>query len=148
MLEAELFMRAHLEKEFPNLVGTDYQITSPAAREYNCIAWAAGEVHRSWWPMPGSYWPTSATRQLSTTAFIEAFQSRGFEVARTTKLERGLMKIAIYTKQQQPTHAARQLLDGTWTSKLGKMVDIMHIRLEHVSGLAYGYPYCIMSRPR
>ncbi|HEY7428267.1 MAG TPA: hypothetical protein VH682_28795 [Gemmataceae bacterium] len=36
---------------FPRLNGTAYRITSPASDVYNCIAWAAGETNRWWWPV-------------------------------------------------------------------------------------------------
>ena len=41
-----------IEAAFPALVGTGYFVTSPATPEYNCIAWAAGETDRWWWPDP------------------------------------------------------------------------------------------------
>lgn len=45
-----------------------------------------------------------------------------------------------------PTHAARQLPDGTWTSKLGKDVDISHDSLDGLSGDRYGTPALILRR--
>ena len=47
-----------------------------------------------------------------------------------------------------PTHAARQLADGAWTSKLGQAEDIRHIELDHVSGEHYGNPILILQRRR
>ena len=50
-------------------------------------------------------------------------------------LEVGFEKVAIYAQADgAPTHAARQLPDGTWTSKLGQEVDIGHTDLQGVSG--------------
>ena len=37
---------------FPGLRNSAYRVTSPAARDYNCIAWAAGDATRWWWPDP------------------------------------------------------------------------------------------------
>jgi len=36
---------------------------------YNCIAFAAGETHRWWWPM-GAYWPEPAPRDETVDSFI------------------------------------------------------------------------------
>jgi len=145
---SEREVRIELERLFPGLVGTDYQITSPATGNYNCIAWAAGETHRAWWPQPGVYWPSRAPRLVSIPAFVEAFQLHGFEISPNGELEDGLEKIVIYAKHKEPTHAARQLSDGAWTSKLGLLVDIVHILPDHVAGSQYGAPFCVMARPR
>lgn len=145
---SERDVRIELERLFPGLVGTDYHISSPATGKYNCIAWAAGETHRAWWPRPGVYWPSSAPRQVTIQAFVEAFRVHGFEVNSNSGLEKGLEKIVIYAKQEEPTHAARQLPSGTWTSKLGTLVDIVHSLPAHVAGLEYGDPTCVMARPR
>lgn len=145
---SEDLIRASLEFYFPNLVGTDYQVTSPKTKRYNCIAWAAGKKLPYWWPTPGSYWPTGARREVTISAFIEAFGCCGYEIAKGFELEPGTEKIAIYAKYHKPTHAARQLVNGTWTSKLGALEDIRHSSLDHISGDLYGFPHLAMSRPR
>jgi hypothetical protein len=43
-------MMEHLEKLFPALLGSGYQVTSPRDEAYNCIAWAAGDTTDCWWP--------------------------------------------------------------------------------------------------
>jgi hypothetical protein len=45
-----------------------------------------------------------------------------------------------------PTHAARHLPDGQWTSKLGRWEDIEH-RLPHLEGETDGAVVKIMKRP-
>ncbi len=147
-LGEERSIRTKLETHFPKLIGADYQVTSPETRTYNCIAWAAGDVSRIWWPDPSCYWPPGAKVTVSVDAFIDAFQCHGYEIVRSTDLEAGFEKIVFFVKQQKPTHAARQLPDGTWTSKLGRYVDIMHPSLDHISGKEYGYPLVVMARPR
>ena len=62
-----------------------------------------------------------------------------------------MQKIAIYlNSSNSPTHVARQLLDGRWTSKLGSYEDIEHSRLAGLEGLdpAYGAVGCFMAKPR
>jgi hypothetical protein len=44
-----------------------------------------------------------------------------------------------------PSHAARQLRDGTWTSKLGMSEDIQHA-LEDLTGEVYGSVVHILKR--
>ncbi len=44
-----------------------------------------------------------------------------------SEFEQGFEKIAIYVNNMgKPTHAARQLPSGYWTSKLGRWIDIEH----------------------
>jgi len=45
-----------------------------------------------------------------------------------------------------PTHAARQLENGRWTSKLGELEDIEH-DLHHLASGAYGAVVQILKRP-
>lgn len=41
--------------------------------------------------------------------------------------EVGFQKVAIYVDSKGiPTHAARQLLNGQWTSELGQDIDVRH----------------------
>jgi hypothetical protein len=72
-------MASHLEAIFPNLAMTRYEITSPATSRYNCIAWAATDTNRWWWPDPlGIYfWPENVPRTEAPASFVEAF--RGFQ---------------------------------------------------------------------
>ena len=54
-----------LERLFPRLHGSAYQITSPPQPNYNCIAWAADNVTHWWWPDAYGqyYWPDKVTRE-------------------------------------------------------------------------------------
>lgn len=144
-------MNQHLGRLFPGLRGVSYEITSPAQPDYNCIAWAAGDDSRWWWPdeFHQYYWPEPAPRLSTLGAFAEAFRTLGFEVCEDSTSELGWEKIAIFASPDgMPTHAARQLPDGTWTSKLGNLEDIKHRDLRHVGGDAYGEPTLILRRRR
>jgi hypothetical protein len=46
-------------------------------------------------------------------------------------------KVALYATDEGPAHAARQLSNGRWTSKLGRDEDIEH-ELEGLAGSHYG----------
>jgi hypothetical protein len=129
-----------IEKTFPYLASGDYKITSPPTCIYNCIAWAANNDTMWWWPDPQDiyFWPTGILREVSLRAFILAFESRGYSICDNQDLEEGYEKIAIFTDaSNNPTHAARQLNSGKWTSKLGGLEDIEH-ELDGVSGELYG----------
>jgi hypothetical protein len=59
----------------------------------------------------------------------------------------GIEKIAIFVDAKQaPTHAARQLPDGRWTSKFGCLEDMSHL-LQQAEGSFYGKVARYMSRP-
>lgn len=131
----------HIEHIFPAIKKHGYQITSPSTSSYNCIAWAVGNDLRWWWPDPlmTSYWPHDIPREETITTFIEAFATLGYTKCNDETYEVGYEKIAIYINQQGiPTHAARQLKNGKWTSKLGKLQDIEHNNLEGLAGNEYG----------
>lgn len=107
---------------------------------YNCFAWAAGENDPWWSPIDADnmyYWVQGVT-DVTISAFIEAYQTLGYELCSRYELEAGFEKIAIYaTNDGEPTHAARQLPSGKWTSKLGRWEDIDH-ELEGLTGEIYG----------
>ena len=127
-----------LERLFPRLSGSDYAITSPALRRYNCIAWAAGEESR-WWepglPVGGYFWPSGAPQENTVEGWSQAFVSHGgYQSCDNGELEEGMEKIAIYAAADgTPTHVARQLPSGDWTSKLGRFEDIRHATLESLA---------------
>ncbi len=145
-------MNERMERLFPALRGVPYEITSPATPGYNCIAWAAGDDSRWWEPAepPSSYyWPEGVSRRYTLEAYAEAFRHLGFEDCENARLEQGWEKVAIYAKEDgRPTHAARQLANGDWTSKLGGLEDISHPEPDHVSGTAYGRPVLFLRRRR
>ena len=136
-----------LKSAFPNLETEGYQETSPASGKYNCIAWAAGVTSEWWWPDPnGAYpWPAGVPRAVTIDAFLQAFATQGFQSCETSDLETGFEKIAIFSLQGKPTHAARQLPDGLWSSKLGKYLDITH-GLQGLEGPVYGKATHFMKR--
>lgn len=148
-----------VEKEayFPNLTRDDYQVTSPETVTYNCIAHAAGADDRWWWPedASGVHWPHGIAKAETLECFISAYGTVGYTVCdpQSREAEPGIEKIAIYVDPDgAPTHAARQLADGSWTSKLGEWEDIQHRTLEAVEdkdglGLGYGRVALIMKRP-
>lgn len=137
--------------DFPKLDCSNHRVTSPCKNRYNCIAWAAGIETQWWWPEPGSFWPSGIPREVTLDAFLAAFSSLGYEERSEYSLEQGYEKIAFYAQPSgeilKPTHAAKQLPNGRWTSKLGPLEDIEHSELNDVSGPIYGKPIRFMRRP-
>jgi hypothetical protein len=71
------------------------------------------------------------------TASTEAFATLGYVPCSDGALDLGSKKVAIDTTDEGPTHAARQLENGRWSSELGPDDDIEH-RLEGLSSAIYG----------
>jgi hypothetical protein len=133
---------------FPGLASSPFRITSPPTIQYNGFAWAAGESHR-WWeahPQAGHYWPSGLTQDWSVDVVIAAYATLGFSPCSDGLPELGREKIAIYIKDGEPTHAARLLPNGLWTSKLGAEDDLEHT-LDGLVGSEYGLPDVFLSRP-
>jgi hypothetical protein len=81
-------------------------------------------------------------------AYREAFETLGYSVCNDDSLEEGIEKVAIFLHPAKgPSHAARQLPSGLWTSKLGKIEDISH-PLRQIEGANYGIVALIMCRLR
>jgi len=111
---------------------------------YNCIAWAAGKKDRWWWPIAGdpcAFWPIpiDSIDPVALNQFIKAFEFEGYRVCKNARFENGFEKVAIYVDGNgEPTHAARMLPNGVWTSKMGRGEDIEHETLVVIEGKIYG----------
>ncbi len=149
-----------LESTFRKLFAAGYDITSPETGHpsnpgsYNCIAWAASDTHHGfWWPGPDTHWPFRLEREENISCFVKAFRRLGYRECSNSRLEFGYEKVALYSIGDEPKHMARQLADGTWTSKLGGLEDIRHFTLDAVESFGpapiygeYGRPTLYMRR--
>jgi len=79
-------------------------------------------------------------------AFYRAIESIGYCRCPDGQLETGFEKVALYAVAGQSKHAARQLTDGRWTSKLGRYLDIAHT-LGGLEGPVYGQVAGYLKRP-
>lgn len=139
-----------IAQALPQLQPDNHNITSPYTDEYNCIAWAAGEDDRWWWPVnsPFVYWPPGIPRTETIDSFILAFETLGYSQCNNGNVEHNLEKVVLYVDNNgKPTHMARQLVDGNWTSKCGKWCDISHDTPDVVAGGTYGVSSIYLSRP-
>ena len=134
--------------EYPNINPTGYEWISEEDDNYNCVAWAAGINDEIWQDAPPGYkWPASRRTQ-GIESLVEVFENLGFEQCEDSSLEDGYDKVALYARNRLWGHAARQLSDGRWTSKLGVPGgDIVHATPECVTCLRYIDVHCIMRRP-
>jgi len=124
---------------------------------YNCIAWAAGENTRPWWPSKEDpyyyYWPPHLPREEyereTLENFLRAFEWIGYSRCADPAHKVGIEKVAIFVNDSQfPKHAARQLPSGAWTSKCGDYEDIEHFSLDSVAGSLYGKAVAFLERKR
>jgi hypothetical protein len=144
----DTFEYRELFKDFPLLDSYPFRFhkTSEKTPVYNCIAWALRDSKRFWWPI-GGYWPHDCPRQTTIDAFERAFASQGYCRCENGQLESNVEKIALFAKESKPTHAARQLPSGRWTSKLGQNIDIEH-DVSDVQGPRYGMIVAYFRRDR
>jgi hypothetical protein len=129
---------------FPRL-GEDFEVLAAATESYNCISWSVGSMS-SW------YWPRDAA---TLDVFDAVYAHYGFRrvAGLDYKLAAGQDKVVLYARRDgeggvELTHAARQLADGSWSSKLGSLPLIRHLHPDDVAGPAYGVPYVLYVRPR
>jgi hypothetical protein len=134
-----------VEQAFPNLTKSGYQVTSPTSAEYNCVAYAAGDHQRKWDAC--YYWPPSSARGFRIDNLVSAFRAIGYELCRDDLREHGFEKVVLYANEfGHWTHAARQLPDGAWTSKLGDSYDIRHRSPYALNSKMYGQAMYFMKR--
>lgn len=149
---------SRLERLFPNLASTGYQVTSCRADEPNCIGWALNDGH-CWDPLglaQGTHfyhWLDDLPANFLVETITELFYRHGFTNCPDGALEPGVEKVAIYfdRHKQEVSHAARQLPNGHWTSKLGRGRDIEHNTLDALEGEqgdSYGVVVKFMRRER
>ena len=135
--------------QFPQLAGSSATRTSDPDEGYNCIAWAAEDNERIWWPVQhGAWWPVEPIPPEPTVdAFVRGFRELGYEPVRDGEHDPSIEKLAIYVKDGEVTHMARQLANGRWTSKIGKNVDIEH-PLDALENGDYGSVHSFLGRTR
>jgi hypothetical protein len=142
---------AFLSTLFPNSLHEPFIETSQPTIgahciPYNCIAWAYEDNTKWYWPDFRSYWPANIPHEVTLNAFQLLFEDKGYEVCIDDSFEDGFQKIVIYADvNNKPTHAARQLPDGYWTSKLGFWYDISHT-IQSMDNGKYGTVAVIMKK--
>ena len=126
---------------FPGIgtIDVDFRETS-LPHYHNCIAYAAGDNIRAWWPdkfPPNSrdYWPNGVPHgDEALDTFIQAFATIDYKPCKDGKHEVGFEKVAFYAIGNEVKHAARQQLDTVGARVLGAV-------LNDAPATSYGYPY-------
>lgn len=93
-----------------------------------------------------NYWPPEVPREETVPAFEGALVQLGFKPCSTRTPEKGVEKVALFALRDKPTHVAKLLAKGKWSSKLGQFEDIEHT-LEALHGPFYGTVVQVFSRP-
>ena len=137
-----------LVQVFPRLSGETFEIVAPDSFQYNCIAFAAGDVSEWWSPVAAdTFWPDYAARTDRMESLVEVFAGLKFQRCQDGSLERGFEKVALYEIRGAWKHAALQTPTGRWRSKMGTGPVIEHRSPESLSGGAYGNPTIYMRKP-
>ena len=136
-------------ENFPRLSEDNFRITSPAKWEYNCLAWTLNDTMTWWSTAPGYYWPPRVPRPMTNLVnVIQLYEREGFTRCDSAAFEAGFERIVLYSADGHFVHAARQLENGRWTSKLGPHEDIEHDTPEALLGGEFELVACILRRSR
>ncbi|MFZ1519448.1 MAG: hypothetical protein WAU11_11765 [Ignavibacteriaceae bacterium] len=131
---------------FPNSISDPFVKTSEPTYRYNCIAWSVGDDTKWWWPHKDTFWPDDLQKEETLEAFIRLYARMGYELCDHPDYEDNYEKLVLFADDaSNPTHAARQLPNGKWTSKLGPSEDVEH-SLKSVSDGEYGKPVVYFKR--
>jgi hypothetical protein len=118
--------KEYYRKLFPLL--TDYElIPNSESMEYNCISHTLNINNDISWPFDNNnYWPVS--RDLTKESFDKFYEFHGFEKMNLLDFsyDPKYIKVALYTNKGIPTHAAIQVDEFFWESKIGELGIIKH----------------------
>ena len=146
---------AQVIEQFPEMSDRLVHVTSPKTRSYNCTAWAVHLTKTNIRPpiwgwdgaISGEYWPESVPPRGTVRAYEEVFETFGYRPCVDGTFEIGTEKIALYAQDPlECLHAARQTVNGMWTSKMGECADIEHHSPAHVAGSKFGQVVAFMAR--
>ena len=141
--------RMRILSAFPSLHhDINWKINSPEDGSYNCLAYAAVITDKFFWPgnRPEYTWHKDVPMDTQLPTLILFYEKHEFIECENFDFENGYQKIALYIKDDEITHAARQLSTGLWCSKLGPSHDIIHSNPYTVEGNQYGRAVSAMKR--
>jgi hypothetical protein len=130
----------YIKRFWPNLAQSGFEFKSVETTSYNCVTWVNKiQTDRVDYSHDEEGNPQIDEYFYSAEPYIKYFKEHGFEICDNSDLEDGFEKIAIYKKNNDFKHVARQLPNGKWTSKMGDFEDIEHTTLEAVEGYLYKF---------
>jgi len=124
-------------EEFPHLHGGNHRPTSDATPQpgrvtrpyyiYNCFAFVVGDRRKFWWPGGYGYWPRENAPETVEELMSVLREQFNYEEC-DGSYEKGVQKVAIFTKNDVPVHIAiqRSSRGGKWLSKMGYNIDMEH----------------------
>jgi hypothetical protein len=121
-MENKLFYK----KLFPLLTNYDL-IPNSESDSYNCISHTIHLKEDISWPIDTRhYWPTK--RELTKESFDLFYEHHGFEKLSILDFtyNENYTKVVLYTNNNIPTHAAIQIDNTYWESKIGRLGIIRH----------------------
>ncbi len=129
-----------ISSQFPLLTKSNHVITSPKDQSYNCIAWSL-KFNACWfWPSAfPAYWPIPHNGQATLATFSAMYAHYGYTLTASFTYQPNFARIAVYVLNGKITHAAYQVNEVMWASKLGSEEDILH-ELHALDGPTYGQP--------
>ncbi len=146
--------RRRIESYFSGLQPGSYDIIGGDNPGYNCFAHAAGKADiwlgpRKPHPFVKTSWPLDLPLTDTVDVIIQLFAKEGYTPCQDGSLEVGFEKIAIYAKSGRATHAAKQVANDRWSSKLGREETIVHVltALEGMGQHEYGNVTQFLKRP-
>lgn len=139
-------LSADNRRAFP-LLGNNFAVVSNSSARYNCIAHSLG-IHNRWID------PQTGPAGKRLAPMDRLYAARGYHRAAGLDFGRrqGQQKVVVYAvrdasgKITRVTHAALQMPDGTWTSKLGQLPLIRHASPQALAGPEYGVPVAVYVR--
>lgn len=140
--ERAVLLEAGFQKDFPFLKDR-FEVLAPSTEAYNCVSHTLGQ-HRSWID------PRTGPADNRFLYMDRLYNENGYRRLPSLDytLAPGKRKIIIYAATENGsvrkiTHAALQMPDGTWTSKLGKLSLVKHAAPAALAGPNYGKPVAV-----
>ena len=147
--------KEYYRKLFPLL--TDYElIQNSENNKYNCVSHTLNIKDKWIWPYLedeiyirkyNSYW--TVKNEISKESFDEFYEYHGFEKLDLLDFfyDPKYIKVALYTNKGIPTHAAIQVDEFFWESKIGELGIIKHDLFE-IEDDVYGKVTQIYKKPK
>ena len=141
-----------IKKWWPRLKKNKFHFTSEQTPYYNCFSWAM-KVTNIWMDMyyfSNKFNIKYSELDHSANGYAEILKKYfNYEICPDGSFEKNMEKVVLYeNKYGEWTHIARQLDNGNWTSKLGKLEDIEHYNINCLSDGDYGNPVIYMRKQK
>ena len=93
-------MDPEIHEDFPGLTGDNHKETSPRDFNYNCLAFAVGDLN-NWWEPPsqfGNYWPPGFPEDVTVETAVAILRVHGYGVEAGPGSDPGGDAVAIFAE--------------------------------------------------